>query len=82
MNETAGSSSTCGRDVYIVDCVRTPIGLGRSSGSLNGIHPVTLLSMVLDNVTSRCNVNKAEVEGMFVFSGKEKEERIFSMFNI
>ncbi|KAG2381856.1 hypothetical protein C9374_005648 [Naegleria lovaniensis] len=60
MNETAGSS--CGRDVYIVDCVRTPIGLGRSSGSLNGIHPVTLLSLVLDNVTSRNNVNKAEVE--------------------
>ncbi|EFC37356.1 predicted protein [Naegleria gruberi] len=60
MNETAGN--TCGRDVYIVDCIRTPIGLGRNTGSLHDIHPVSLLSYVLDSVTSRCNVNKAEVE--------------------
>jgi len=65
MNETAGSSEGSGREVYILDCVRTPIGFGKSNGSLHEMHPVSLLSLVLDNVTSRCNVNKAEVEGKF-----------------
>ena len=76
MNETAGN--TCGRDVYIVDCIRTPIGLGRNTGSLHDIHPVSLLSYVLDSVTSRCNVNKAEVEGMFVLYCSFNSNELFS----
>lgn len=50
------------QNVYIVDCVRTPVGRGNDRGKLHAIHPVTLLSEVLDNVTSRCGVNKAQVE--------------------
>ncbi|KAL9649244.1 hypothetical protein ABK040_004265 [Willaertia magna] len=51
------------RDVYVVDCVRSAIGVGKPNvGSLHGLHPVTLLSLVLDNVTARNNINKAEVE--------------------
>lgn len=49
--------------LYIcADCVRTPIARGNDRGKLHNIHPVSLLSYVLDNVTARCGVNKAEVE--------------------
>jgi acetyl-CoA acetyltransferase family protein len=52
-----------GRDVYIVDCVRSPIGQGRNDqGALHNVHPVNLLAMVLDNLAARNSLNKAEVE--------------------
>eukprot|EP01080_Neovahlkampfia_damariscottae_P008184 gene8184-12_t len=49
-------------EVFIVDCVRTPIGIGKSSGALNSVHPVALLSTVLDNLAKRNNLDKSVVE--------------------
>ncbi len=52
-----------GRDVYIVDAVRTPVGSGRNEqGMLHQIHPVTLLSHVLEQVAMRTDVNKSHVQ--------------------
>ena len=41
------------RDVVIVDAVRTPSGRGRPDGSLAGVHPVDLLSQVLEQLLGR-----------------------------
>ncbi len=41
------------RDVVIVDAVRTPSGRGRPDGSLAGVHPVDLLSQVLEQLLTR-----------------------------
>ena len=50
------------RDVYIVDCVRTPLGKGKKGGSLSSCRPVDLLSHVLTEVTKRGNVDPKLVE--------------------
>ncbi len=47
---------------YIIDCVRTPIAIGKKTGALHNVHPVTLLAQVLDAVTNRVDVNKSLVE--------------------
>ena len=41
------------RDVYIVDCVRTPLGKGKKGGALSTCRPVDLLAQCLKEVTSR-----------------------------
>mgnify|MGYP002476735059 FL=1 len=46
--------------MYIVDCVRTPVG--RRGGLLSETHPVTMLSEVLDELVHRAGVDKAQVE--------------------
>jgi acetyl-CoA acyltransferase len=51
-----------GREVYIVDAVRTPIGRGKEDGALHGIHPVDLLARTLDTLVRRAGVEKAQVE--------------------
>jgi acetyl-CoA acetyltransferase family protein len=51
-----------GREVYIVDAVRTPIGRGREDGALHAIHPVDLLARALDTVVRRAGVEKSQVE--------------------
>ena len=47
------SSNSTGREVYIVECVRTPIGRGRPDGALHGVHPVHLLAKCLTEVARR-----------------------------
>jgi acetyl-CoA acyltransferase len=48
-------------DVYIVDCVRTAIGVGKATGSLHLVHPVTLLSSVLEDLARRNKLDKSLV---------------------
>ncbi|KYR01433.1 hypothetical protein DLAC_01917 [Tieghemostelium lacteum] len=51
------------RDVFIVECVRTPIGRGYSSGMLHDIQPVDLLAMTLNELMIRCpKVDRSLVE--------------------
>jgi len=50
------------RDVYIIDCVRTPIGRGRADGLLHNIHPVDLLTVTLKELMIRAKVDKIHVE--------------------
>src|SRR5947209_18666108 len=51
-----------GREVYIVEAVRTPIGRGKEDGALHGIHPVDLLARTLDTLVRRAGVEKSQVE--------------------
>eukprot|EP01027_Heterolobosea_sp_BB2_P001345 GEZU01002053.1.p1 GENE.GEZU01002053.1~~GEZU01002053.1.p1 ORF type:complete len:408 (+),score=128.26 GEZU01002053.1:63-1286(+) len=51
-----------GEQVYIVECVRTPIGKGREDGKLHSIHPIDLLAITLDTVVNRAGVKKGDVE--------------------
>jgi acetyl-CoA acetyltransferase len=47
-------------DVVIVSAVRT--GMGKRNGSLSGVHPVTLGSIVLNEVVNRAGIQKEQVE--------------------
>jgi acetyl-CoA acyltransferase len=46
--------------VFVVDCIRTPIG--KRNGSLRTLHPVPVLADILDTLTCRNDINKAEIE--------------------
>jgi acetyl-CoA acetyltransferase family protein len=48
--------------VYIVGCVRTPIARGYQGGALNGIKPVELLALTLQEVVKRSKVPVEQVE--------------------
>lgn len=50
------------REAYIVEAVRTAVGRGKPDGGLRGIHPVDLLSVVLQEVCKRAGVEKDQVE--------------------
>ena len=50
------------RDVYIVECVRTPLGRGKKGGSLSLFRPVDILAKCLSEVVSRANVDKSLIE--------------------
>ncbi|EAL72144.1 hypothetical protein DDB_G0269588 [Dictyostelium discoideum AX4] len=56
-------TTTTTNEVYIVDCIRTPIGRGYSNGSLHSIQPIDLLSYTLDQLMKRNpNVDRGLVE--------------------
>ncbi len=50
------------RDAVIVEAVRTPIGKGRASGALAGVHPVELLAHTLRTLIGRAGVDPALVD--------------------
>jgi acetyl-CoA acetyltransferase family protein len=50
------------RDVYIVGCVRTPIGRGYANGALHEAMPVELLAATLKEVVARAGVSPSAVE--------------------
>ncbi|MCW2937540.1 MAG: Acetyl-CoA C-acyltransferase [Actinomycetia bacterium] len=50
------------RDAVIVEAVRTPIGKGRASGALAGVHPVELLAHTLRALVGRSGVDPALVD--------------------
>ena len=52
-----------GREVVIVDAVRTPIGRGHAEkGIFKDVHPSKLLGTTYTEVLSRAGVDPAEVE--------------------
>jgi len=51
-----------GREVYIIEAVRTPVARGKADGALHDLHPVELLALTLDEVVTRAKVPKAHVE--------------------
>eukprot|EP01006_Ploeotia_vitrea_P050887 TRINITY_DN67511_c3_g1_i1.p1 TRINITY_DN67511_c3_g1~~TRINITY_DN67511_c3_g1_i1.p1 ORF type:complete len:440 (+),score=227.07 TRINITY_DN67511_c3_g1_i1:73-1320(+) len=65
MSQKSGSTASnygAGRDVFIVEAVRSAVAKGRKSGSLHGVHPVHLLSAVLNELVFRAGVPKKLVE--------------------
>ena len=53
-------------DAYIFDAVRTPRGIGKSSGSLYPVRPVDLLCTVLRALKERNALNTREVEEIII----------------
>jgi acetyl-CoA acyltransferase len=51
-----------GRDAVIVGAVRTPIGKGKASGALYGVHPTDLLAHSLRTLVERTGVDPAQIE--------------------
>ena len=51
------------REAVIVDAIRSPIGRGKPIvGDLSGVHPVILLSKLLDSLVTRNGLKHADVE--------------------
>jgi acetyl-CoA acyltransferase len=50
------------RDAVIVEAVRTPIGKGRPTGALAGVHPVELLAHTLRALVGRSGIDPALVD--------------------
>ncbi|MFF3568498.1 thiolase family protein [Nocardia jiangxiensis] len=50
------------RDAVIVEAVRTPIGKGKSTGALHGVHPVDLLAHSLREVVRRTGIDPAQID--------------------
>jgi len=50
------------RDAVIVDAVRTPIGKGRATGALAGVHPTDLSAHVLRSLAERTGLDPALVD--------------------
>jgi acetyl-CoA acyltransferase len=51
-----------GRDAVIVGAVRTPIGKGKPSGALHGVHPTDLLAHSLRTLVERTGIDPALVD--------------------
>eukprot|EP01084_Bolivina_argentea_P048063 88571_1 len=51
-----------GRDVYIIECVRSPLGKGKKGGSLSTVRPVDLLATQLKAVVERANLDSKYVQ--------------------
>lgn len=52
------------RDAVIVDAVRTPIGKGRETGALAGLHPADLLAHSLTALIERTGIDPATVDDL------------------
>jgi acetyl-CoA acyltransferase len=51
-----------GRDAVIVGAVRTPIGKGKASGALYGVHPTDLLAHSLRTLVDRTGIDPAQID--------------------
>ncbi|MCW2655545.1 MAG: acetyl-CoA acetyltransferase [Mycobacterium sp.] len=51
-----------GRDAVIVEAVRTPVGKGKPSGALYGVHPTDLLAHSLRTLVDRTGVDPAQID--------------------
>jgi acetyl-CoA acyltransferase len=51
-----------GRDAVIVGAVRTPIGKGKASGALYGVHPTDLLAHSLRTLVERTGIDPTDVD--------------------
>lgn len=49
-------------DVFIIDAVRTPIGVGKQGGALSSVPPLDLLTYVLKQSVKRAGVSPEQVE--------------------
>ncbi|MQY23940.1 thiolase family protein [Nocardia macrotermitis] len=50
------------RDAVIVEAVRTPIGKGKATGALHGVHPVDLLAHSLREVVGRSGIDPVLID--------------------
>ncbi|MGB0821186.1 MAG: beta-ketoacyl synthase N-terminal-like domain-containing protein, partial [Ilumatobacteraceae bacterium] len=57
---TSTSSSQSGREIVIVDAVRSPIG--RRNGGFAGMHPASLLGKVQSSLVERTGIDPSAIE--------------------
>jgi acetyl-CoA acyltransferase len=50
----------------IIDAVRSPMGRGKASGALAGLHPVELLAQVLSGLVERTGIDPGSVDDVLV----------------
>ncbi|SMD21801.1 Thiolase, N-terminal domain [Kibdelosporangium aridum] len=50
------------KDAVIVDAVRTPIGKGRATGTLAGVHPVDLHAHAIRALVDRTGIDPALID--------------------
>lgn len=53
-------------EALIIDAVRSPMGRGRATGSLAGLHAVELLAQVLTGLVDRTGVDPARVDDVLI----------------
>src|ERR1700737_1456626 len=53
---------SAGRDAVIVGAVRTPVGKGKPSGALHGVHPTDLLAHSLRTLVDRTGIDPVQVD--------------------
>lgn len=53
-------------EVWIIDAVRTPRGIGKAEGALAGVHPQRLLSQLLTAIVARTGLDANDVEDVVV----------------
>ena len=55
-------AGSAGRDAVIVGAVRTPIGKGKPSGALHGVHPTELLAHSLRTLVDRTGIDPVQID--------------------
>ena len=69
-----------GREVVIVEAVRTPIGRGhREKGIFRDVHPANLLGRTYSEVIARAGIDAAEVEDVITGCVQQYGEQMFNV---
>lgn len=72
-------SHTFGRDAVIVEAVRTPVGKGKASGALHGVHPADLLAHSLRAVIERTGIDPALIDDVITGAVTQVDEQAFNI---
>lgn len=72
-------SHTFGRDAVIVEAVRTPVGKGKASGALHGVHPADLLAHSLRAVVERTGIDPALIDDVITGAVTQVDEQAFNI---
>lgn len=67
------------RDAVIIDAVRTPLGKGKKTGALAGVHPVDLLAAPLAALVRRTKVDPALIDDVIVGTVSQVGEQAFNV---
>ncbi|MGJ0119539.1 thiolase family protein [Williamsia sp. MIQD14] len=68
-------ATTARTDAVIVGAVRTPIGKGKASGALHGVHPVDLLAHSLRALVERTGIDPALVDDVITGTVTQADEQ-------
>jgi acetyl-CoA acyltransferase len=66
-------------DAVIIDAVRTPLGKGKPSGSLAGVHPVDLLAAPLAALVERNDLDAGLIDDVVVGTVSQVGEQAFNV---
>ncbi|MGU3436163.1 thiolase family protein [Actinomycetes bacterium M1A6_2h] len=68
-----------GRDAVIVGAVRTPVGKGKASGALHGVHPADLLAHSLRALVDRAGIDPALIDDVITGAVTQADEQAFNI---